>query len=136
MPTTSRPHREWAQAAREAMARYGAGRTYVNFTGEAGDDTVKAAYSPGHVPTPPAAQEPVRPFEPVPLQPERHAVGDELTSVTGDWPAARTAKRALGAAIQLTSSRSGSCTVPRRTRQFRPPEMLSPPTPNCRKDMT
>ena len=40
------PQREWAQAAREAMARYGAGRTYVNFTGEAGDDNVRAAYPP------------------------------------------------------------------------------------------
>ena len=40
------PHREWAQAAREAMALHGAGRTYVNFTGEAGDDQVKAAYPP------------------------------------------------------------------------------------------
>ena len=40
------PHREWAQAAREAMARYGAGRTYVNFTGEAGEDNVRAAYAP------------------------------------------------------------------------------------------
>ena len=40
------PQREWAQAAREAMARYGAGRTYVNFTGEGGDDNVKAAYPP------------------------------------------------------------------------------------------
>ena len=28
------------------MARYGAGRTYVNFTGEAGDDNVRAAYAP------------------------------------------------------------------------------------------
>ena len=36
---------------------------------------------PRHVPTPPAAQESVRPFEPVPLQPERHAVGNELTSL-------------------------------------------------------
>ena len=40
------PHREWAQAARDAMAQYGAGRTYVNFTGEAGDDNVRAAYPP------------------------------------------------------------------------------------------
>ncbi len=40
------PHREWAQSARSAIARYGAGRTYVNYTGEAGDDTVKAAYAP------------------------------------------------------------------------------------------
>ena len=28
------------------MAFHGAGRTYVNFTGEAGDDQVKAAYPP------------------------------------------------------------------------------------------
>ena len=28
------------------MARYGAGRTYVNYTGEGGDDNVKAAYPP------------------------------------------------------------------------------------------
>ena len=28
------------------MARYGAGRTYVNFTGDAADATVKAAYPP------------------------------------------------------------------------------------------
>ena len=40
------PHREWAQAARGAMARYGAGRTYVNFTGDASDDQVRAAYTP------------------------------------------------------------------------------------------
>jgi FAD/FMN-containing dehydrogenase len=40
------PQREWAQAARAAMARYGAGRTYVNFTGEADDDQVRAAYAP------------------------------------------------------------------------------------------
>jgi len=40
------PQREWAQAAREAVARYGAGRTYVNYTGEASDDTVRAAYAP------------------------------------------------------------------------------------------
>ncbi len=37
---------EWAQAARAAMARYGAGRTYVNFTGDAGDAKVKSAYAP------------------------------------------------------------------------------------------
>ena len=28
------------------MARFGAGRTYVNFTGEAGDDQARAAYAP------------------------------------------------------------------------------------------
>jgi FAD/FMN-containing dehydrogenase len=38
--------REWARAARQAMATYGGGRTYVNFTGEAGEDTVNAAYPP------------------------------------------------------------------------------------------
>jgi FAD/FMN-containing dehydrogenase len=40
------PHREWAQAARRAMAAYGSGRTYVNFTGEASADNVTAAYAP------------------------------------------------------------------------------------------
>ncbi len=40
------PHREWAQAARGAMARYGAGRSYVNFTGDVNDDEVRAAYPP------------------------------------------------------------------------------------------
>jgi FAD/FMN-containing dehydrogenase len=38
--------RDWARAARQAMAAHGAGRTYVNFTGEGGDDIVKAAYAP------------------------------------------------------------------------------------------
>src|SRR4051794_19641432 len=40
------PHREWARAARTAMAEYGTGRLYVNFTGEDGEDKVKAAYRP------------------------------------------------------------------------------------------
>lgn len=40
------PNRDWARAARDAMARYGKGRMYVNFTGEGGDDKVKAAYAP------------------------------------------------------------------------------------------
>jgi FAD/FMN-containing dehydrogenase len=40
------PQRDWARAAREAMAGYGEGRLYVNFTGEDGDDKVKAAYPP------------------------------------------------------------------------------------------
>ncbi|MET0326391.1 MAG: BBE domain-containing protein, partial [Ilumatobacteraceae bacterium] len=40
------PQREWAQAARAAMARYGTGRTYVNFTGEGGDDNVREVYAP------------------------------------------------------------------------------------------
>jgi FAD/FMN-containing dehydrogenase len=40
------PQRQWAQTARQAIARHGTGRTYVNFTGEAGDDNVKAAYTP------------------------------------------------------------------------------------------
>ena len=38
--------REWARAARQAMAVYGAGRTYVNFAGESDEDTVRAAYAP------------------------------------------------------------------------------------------
>jgi FAD/FMN-containing dehydrogenase len=34
----------WAQAARHAMSRYGKDRRYVNFTGEGGQDNVRAAY--------------------------------------------------------------------------------------------
>jgi FAD/FMN-containing dehydrogenase len=37
-------HVEWARGARDAMAAYGSGSTYVNFTGEGGDDKVKQAY--------------------------------------------------------------------------------------------
>jgi len=37
-------HTEWARGARDAMAAYGNGSTYVNFTGEGGADTVKQAY--------------------------------------------------------------------------------------------
>jgi FAD/FMN-containing dehydrogenase len=42
-------HRDWARAAREAMAAYGDGRLYINFTGEGddGQDKVEAAYPPG-----------------------------------------------------------------------------------------
>jgi len=38
------PHRDWARAARDAMAAYGDGAVYVNFTSEGGADKVKAAY--------------------------------------------------------------------------------------------
>jgi FAD/FMN-containing dehydrogenase len=40
------PQRDWARAAREAMAAYGAGQLYVNFTGEGDEDKAKAAYAP------------------------------------------------------------------------------------------
>lgn len=39
-------HLAWARAARNAMAVYGKGETYVNFTGEGGDDNLRAAYPP------------------------------------------------------------------------------------------
>lgn len=38
------PNISWARAARDAMSRYGDGRMYVNFTGEAGNDNVRANY--------------------------------------------------------------------------------------------
>jgi FAD/FMN-containing dehydrogenase len=38
--------RAWARAARNAMSPYGKGETYVNFTGEGGDDNLRAAYPP------------------------------------------------------------------------------------------
>jgi len=44
--TPEAPHRTWAMQARDAMAAYGNGRVYVNFTGEGGDDKAKAAYPP------------------------------------------------------------------------------------------
>jgi FAD/FMN-containing dehydrogenase len=37
---------EWARGARDAMAAYGAGRMYVNFTGEGSAGTMKASYPP------------------------------------------------------------------------------------------
>ena len=40
------PHRQWAQAARDAMAPYGNGGTYVNFTGEGNADIVRKSYPP------------------------------------------------------------------------------------------
>jgi FAD/FMN-containing dehydrogenase len=45
-PAGLSPHRDWARAARDAMAAYGAGRMYINFTGEGDDDKVTAAYPP------------------------------------------------------------------------------------------
>jgi FAD/FMN-containing dehydrogenase len=36
--------RGWASATRDAMARYGSGRMYVNFTGDADEDKVQASY--------------------------------------------------------------------------------------------
>jgi FAD/FMN-containing dehydrogenase len=45
-PAQLAEHIEWARGARDAMAAYGSGRTYVNFTGEGGDDKVKQAYPP------------------------------------------------------------------------------------------
>jgi FAD/FMN-containing dehydrogenase len=37
---------EWAREARDTMAKFGNGRTYVNFTGEGGADKVREAYPP------------------------------------------------------------------------------------------
>ncbi|WP_371501686.1 FAD-binding oxidoreductase [Kitasatospora sp. NBC_00374] len=37
-------HAAWARAAREDIARHGNGSTYVNFTGDAAEDKVRAAY--------------------------------------------------------------------------------------------
>src|SRR4051812_4051314 len=40
------PHRAWAQAARDAMAQYGDGGIYVNFTGNGNADIVRKSYPP------------------------------------------------------------------------------------------
>jgi len=39
-------HGAWARAAREAMATYGRGEMYVNFTGEGSEHNVRVSYSP------------------------------------------------------------------------------------------
>ena len=45
-PSDLATHVKWARGARDAMSKYGDGEMYVNFTGEADGDKVKAAYSP------------------------------------------------------------------------------------------
>jgi FAD/FMN-containing dehydrogenase len=37
---------DWARETRTALAAYGPGVMYVNFTGEAGEDKVRASYPP------------------------------------------------------------------------------------------
>jgi hypothetical protein len=39
-------NRAWARGARHTMAGFGTGRMYVNFTGEADEDTMRASYPP------------------------------------------------------------------------------------------
>jgi FAD/FMN-containing dehydrogenase len=39
-------HTEWARRTRETLAGYGPGSMYVNFTGETGEDKVRASYPP------------------------------------------------------------------------------------------
>jgi hypothetical protein len=39
-------HTEWARRTRGTLAAYGPGSMYVNFTGEAGEDKVRASYPP------------------------------------------------------------------------------------------
>ena len=45
-PADLPPHIAWAREARDAMATYGKGETYVNFAGEGGDDNVRTSYPP------------------------------------------------------------------------------------------
>ncbi|MFE7776335.1 FAD-binding oxidoreductase [Streptomyces sp. NPDC057445] len=46
-PTGFEEHAAWAREAREEMARHGNGATYVNFTGDAAEDKVRASYPRG-----------------------------------------------------------------------------------------
>jgi FAD/FMN-containing dehydrogenase len=39
-------HAAWARDARAALAKYGPDTMYVNFSGEAGEDKVRASYPP------------------------------------------------------------------------------------------
>jgi FAD/FMN-containing dehydrogenase len=43
-PADLQQHISWARGARNEMASYGKGQTYVNFMGEGGDDNLKASY--------------------------------------------------------------------------------------------
>ncbi|MFC4610331.1 FAD-binding oxidoreductase [Streptomyces maoxianensis] len=47
-PTGFDEHAEWARGGREEIARHGRGAAYVNFTGDAAEDKVRASY-PGAV---------------------------------------------------------------------------------------
>jgi FAD/FMN-containing dehydrogenase len=40
------PHRDWARSTRDAMAAYGNGGMYVNFTGDADEQRTRASYPP------------------------------------------------------------------------------------------
>jgi hypothetical protein len=45
-PADHPSHVGWARSARNAMANYGKGGTYVNFAGEGGSDNLRASYPP------------------------------------------------------------------------------------------
>lgn len=45
-PADLPPHVDWAGSARNAMANYGKGGTYVNFTGEGESHNLRASYPP------------------------------------------------------------------------------------------
>ena len=92
---------------------------------------------PRHVPPSPAAQEPLRPVEPVPLQPQRRPVDDEATSPRlvqrfGTPHRSSTHTRADDAAVAIgRRPPTHDDARPRRARTRRHPE-----TPTCRKDIT
>ena len=93
---SAKPTRRFALRPRR---RRGSGHSAIGEASEPCKERAKRASSRCR-PDNDEAQRPVRPFQPVPLQPERSTVGDELTSVTGNRPAA--------GARQLTSGRSTS----------------------------
>ena len=71
-PTTDgfAAHRAWARGTRDAMAQFGAGRTYVNFTGEDDHDNTRAAYPAQNSGPADRGQATLRPRQPVPLHPQ------------------------------------------------------------------
>ena len=63
----------WARDARAAMAGYGPDTMYVNFTGDAGADKVRASVPARDLREARRGQEALRPDEPVPAEPKHRA---------------------------------------------------------------
>ena len=61
-------HVDWARSARNAVANYGKGGTYVNFTGEGGSDKSPSKLSVPNLWQAPDCQRSIRSIQPIPIQ--------------------------------------------------------------------
>ena len=66
-------HTKWARDTRTALAAYGPGSMYVNFTGDADEDKVRASYPAETYSKLVAIKDRLRPHERVPTEPEHPA---------------------------------------------------------------